>query len=328
MDVKLKEWIVDKLSKTPSAELFSLYHATVEGLGGGGGELLQRRPVNGKSEDIEQEAETIMLEFIGIARNHCEAFDGIRQRYKVLAETSSDVLGSYPFALGAKMQSLDIGLSEPATEKGLMGQLMRHCESLSRQNVEMTQAVISPLIAENQALRRQRDGWEEKRMEAHLTLEELLSLKHVRDLELAEFERGEGRKNKFWEAFLSKWGPEIIKKFGVPALAGSLPSAEVNGKKPDIESCQSTLRGVFKVLDKAPIYDCLDDERRTKLDGLLGLSDNPESIEVFKEHLIGIWKSLPDEVTNSIGEKLALNHPDRAKALLDLMGMELEGAEQ
>jgi len=201
---------------------------------------------------------------------------------------------------------------------------MRHTESLARQNVDMAQAIMGPLISENQSLRRQRDDWEGKRLEAHLTLEELLTMKHVRDLELSQFQQGEDRKNQFWEAFISKWGPEMIKRFGISKEAvGAITSGSIPVNGSSIAAHQKSLRDVFKVLDKEPIYESLDDDQRSRLDGLLGLGDDPESELAFKEQLAEIWKALPQRLVDTIGESLLDKHPEKARAFVELLGVKV-----
>lgn len=326
MNHKIKGWVIERLQKAPSAEVFILFHSSVESLGGG--EILLKRPVGDIGEErkgIEDEADSITSDIVKAASDHAEAFNGFRQRYKVVAESEDEgSIGSFPFVKGSRTENTEVGISEPATEKGVLGQFMRHNESLMRINSDMMSAVLSPLITENQSLRKQRDDWEGKRLDAHLKLEELLSEKHIRDIELADYEKQEARKDAFWNAFLNKWGPEIIKRFKINgAPAGALKAAEkqVNGN--GVETYQSSLRDIFKVLDRNPIYESLDDEGKADLDNLLGLGDNPETPEAFKEKLIEFWSErLPDEVCTAILDKLSNEHPDKGHAFLGLMGME------
>ena len=63
------------------------------------------------------------------------------------------MLGTFPFVLGAKSRSVEVGVSEAATERGLLGQLMRHNESKDRSISELVEAAMGPVLSENQALR-------------------------------------------------------------------------------------------------------------------------------------------------------------------------------
>lgn len=118
--LKMQEWVIERLSKTPPAESFNVLHSSVSIEGLGGGELLLKIAVGDIDEersDLEREAESIAQETEAAARTHCEAFDGSRQRYKLTALSEDEMLGTFPFVLGAKSRSVEVGVSEAATER-------------------------------------------------------------------------------------------------------------------------------------------------------------------------------------------------------------------
>lgn len=324
MLLKMQKWITDRLESVPSATVFNLMHASVDIMGS---DLILRIDVGSKGEDrkgLDDEVERIVAAANEAAIQHANAFSGMRQRYKLTAETNEGALGQFTFQLGSSEPQADVGFSEGATEKGLLGQLMRHNENSQRAFVDLANSTVGPLLSENQSLRRQRDDWESKRLDAHLTLEELLSHKHERDIELEQYSEEERRKNKAWNALLDKWGPEIIRRIDLPFLQPPKQIGEANGAngsngQPTVGHLQEALRSIFKLIERAPIFDCLEDEQKHQLDSLLGLGDDPTDVPTFKKELLTIWQMLPDEITTSIGEDLLEKDKSKAALFVDLL---------
>lgn len=317
-------WIMERLEAAPACDVFSLFHAGIDGMG----ELIHRHTVGEVGDarhELDGEAETIVNYMYRHARSHAECFPS-PQRYKVEAALDNDAVGSYMFRLAAKLQNAFVGDSEPATEKGLMGQLMRHNEAQARTNAEMYSSVLDHLTGQVHLLRRQVDQNEERRFETFEVLESLMSEKHARDMDAKKYSDDTKRKDRLIETAVSHL-PEVFKRLGGAGLSGSngLPAApKSNGQKTNGAAtlqAQATLRDVFRVIDRKAIADDLDDAGREKLDDLLGLGADPPSVEVFREGLLEILGSLTPDVATALQENLQNNHPEKALAFLDLLGL-------
>lgn len=136
-------------------------------------------------DDIEE----ICSEVIQASVLDAEALGGL-QKYFITAtfENLGDPINRYAFRIngsGAE-DNVDTYDSEPANQKGLMSQLMRHSEASHRISVASTGHVIT---MQNKIISRQAEQLEamqSKHIELIETLEELKSERHSRDLDAAE----------------------------------------------------------------------------------------------------------------------------------------------
>lgn len=219
-DVKMEKWIRERIETLPAAHYFVLVHASSE-FGGMGGEPLLRLSVgeDAMSGNAEAEATNFSKQVLEHARNHVDAFDGLKQRYKIFANDDEErVIAAYPFQLGSRMASHAVDHSEMPTDRGLLAQLMRHNDRKDELFMHLSQGVFGALISENQNLRAQRDKAEETRAQYYELTEELVSRKHERELEISTFQREEGRKDQLVKALITTYGPEILKQLNIPKL--------------------------------------------------------------------------------------------------------------
>mgnify|MGYP001565998262 FL=1 len=331
MDPKLRAWIGQRLMAYPRAEFFSLYHSSVEGFGGN--EPLFKHQVleekGSEEKDLDKEIDSIAEEVLEVSRQHCDAFDGQRQRYKLAAEDGANsVIATYLFNKGSKMRPglLESGMSEPPTERGLMGALMRHLEATQQQVTVLTEAFVSPLIQENADLRRRQDQYEERRWDMWQKLEEVNSLAHARDLETKEFEIDQKRRSDFFDKLITHWGPEIIRKFQLPESKTACSPASAD-ESAAVVKMQAALRDVLSILtseERDRMLENFDSEKRVLFDSLIGFGKTPEKVSVFRGHLVELWSGLPDDLSSEIGETLLSRDKARAFTFLELLGVDVK----
>lgn len=154
--------------------------------------------------------------------------------------------------------------SEPATVEGLMAQLMRHNEALTRSVVQLSsstsgsQAEIIARMSET-AMRHER----ERVRQIELT-EELLSRKHERSIELAREERKSKNAERLMSGvapFVPIVGAKLLTGGKIPAVAGKAAIGEfLRGIKP------AQMMKIFEVLDAPQAAALLELTKHIELD--------------------------------------------------------------
>jgi len=149
---------------------------------------------------LDAEKERIPEEISEAAKSHAEEASRI-QRYSIVAYAQDDsVLAMCPFRLKPSSSDASSELdSEPATSKGIVAQLMRHNESLTRVYMQSFQATATMLAEEVARLRRRNDELEDKNIDMISTFEALYSEKHKRDIEVSQEIASESRKERLLE---------------------------------------------------------------------------------------------------------------------------------
>jgi len=323
---KLRAWVAQRLQRIPSADSFRLHPVAgeIDSLGDPLLELRVDDEVEG--DDLEKEVARVVEDVVTTAEQDCAAYDNRRRLYKLVASSESETVGTFPFNLGVRAQPLqETGLLDAPTERGLLNQLMRHLESITQQSAQQSQVAMESLISENQHLRRQRDLLEDRRIEVFLKLEELESERHLRDLETRRFEKREERIDKVMGDIVTIWGPEVIKRFSLPAASKkSEPSNQ------SVEKLQGELRHVLafdrELRDK--ILDSLDDEHKALYDSLVGFAEAPESAEAFRTRLQALVVAIPEAIKNEIMRAMATRDPARARKFLELLGIDADAPDE
>lgn len=199
---------------------------------------------------IDEEAMRLMMEMFTEADSVMESFDSTC-RFEVLAyakpgdenegssrvERKLPVRARFPFRMAAKTQigGRALGETEPPTEKGLIGQTMRHAEVIMRLHTEGEQASRGALISENLRLQARVEALELER-ERYLKLkEEMLTVASVRGIQEAEanakIERNRMLTARLMNDFmplLKNAAPEMLKRLGleIPTDPKALPQAK------------------------------------------------------------------------------------------------------
>lgn len=317
MQPKLKRWIRARIETLPSAARFELVHGSM------GDELVLLR-FERESIDLDELSASRAEDAWQAASEHAEAYES-KQRFRLLAFCEDGTTaGTLVFAVGqgsttqAFSVRTDIG---EATEKGLLGQLMRHNQQLAAINVESVQAVLSPLISENQDLRRRIGEVEGRRLEMFHAMEALETRRHEREIESAESATRAEFRAKMLKSLADRWVPELLAKIdlggkGNPRLGASDP----------MSAAQSTLRDALAVVDRETIALALDADGRRNLNSLCGLGESPRDMPAFRSQLRRLWESLPDDVTESLVTRLE-TRPDLAARLASMMGDDAEHSE-
>lgn len=119
-------------------------------------------------------------------------------------------------------------LDEVPNKRGLIGQQMRHTEALMKITVGFAKENQKTLREENKELRQRIRELEAKGVETVKQYEELISMRHVRDLEFVKLQNGERRKDQVGH-LLMMLAPTVAAKF----LGGGAKAAvEVGAKTP------------------------------------------------------------------------------------------------
>lgn len=365
MDQKrLAAWITDRLVEAPPAAVFVLVHASVESMpmGGGmgmGGDLqevvLRERSQEGVTQ--EKDAERIAKKLWEGASAHSEAFSGTEQRYKIVAENADGgISATMPLVLGVKSRTTmgqdQFMHSEPATQTGLLGMLMRHNDSMQRNFMDALGGILGPLVStcEQQRLRLQK--YEEDRLEFMDRMERLSSLQHERDMEVIKV----GSQNERRQKIVGKLADEVIPRLAAQFFAGkggatvaalmmgaaakeassssgSDSGSEAQGSglgaqgstngegRRSVPYYQERLREVFRVIDRKAISDNLSEIQAANLDGLLGMGEDPKSVSEYKQRFMCVMGELPKEVLDAIMARLTTEeHADKGVVFAELFG--------
>jgi hypothetical protein len=302
------------------AEVFCLYHAGIDG----SNEIIHRHEIGDVQRKAAEESEAISEVFREQSAQHAISFQ-TRQRYRVTAEREDlGVVGSYSFSQGVKPQNTFVNESEPSTERGLLGQLMRHNESMARINADMFATSMDHQSAQLGLMSRKLDKLEARREKIFEDVEEAATLRHIREIQMEEA-RADSARNQFAVQKAFEYAPKIWDHI----TGGNKPKGALEEKKERLEDmngsavvkAQEMLRDIFKVVDKKAISDCLDPDQLTALDSLLGLGEDPTSLEDYRIKLKGFWGGLPEEIAEGLQSHLSTHHPAKGFAFLDLMGV-------
>lgn len=326
---KIREWIANKLSSLPAAETFHLIHAEGE-------ELVARGSPEGESTPLELAAQQIAEFFAGEASEHAESFDA-SQRYKIVAFASAgEELGSQSFRVNpisadrARLMAEEPRWPtehEPATEKGLLGQTMRHNEQLAQALIKLAHTTVMPLAEENYRLRQHMARLDETHFENVRIREDLITKKHERDLEMKEVEAEIALKEKAFDTAISHF-PELAKGLGryLKLTASSQKGKEVKQSAPTevgkvlaprdgaekeeshgaaVKEMAATLAQIIGKIGGYPyLLKNLPEELHETVDGLLGFQPLPESAEAFRASVKEVVGNLPgsmvDEMISSL----------------------------
>lgn len=121
-------------------------------------------------------------------------------------------------------------LDEVPNKRGLIGQQMRHNESLMKITVGFAKDNQQRLAQENKELRAEITAMKRTHVEALKQYEELISMRHVRDIEFKKLENGERRKDQVGH-ILMQLAPVVAAKF----LGGGAKAAVEMGAKTPLE---------------------------------------------------------------------------------------------
>lgn len=173
---------------TGRADRFVLQHA----IAGTQGATLLTLAVSGDLEDFANNAADECIEAV---TGHIATFTKA-QRYSLVAYAGSAVVATHALRMRPDADYPDAEDSDPPTQAGVVGQLMRHNEAMMRIMTSVLQQSMGALAADNESLRATNVKLV-KRIERDAELrEELTSMAHERDLQTAQVASQEGRKNR------------------------------------------------------------------------------------------------------------------------------------
>lgn len=202
-------------------------------------------------------------EFLSAAQSDCEGIGQGTQRYVILVyrkDSPERSSGRFAFLVANEREESEGYESEPPNRAGLTQQLMRHLEAKERvYSSSLTvilgnmQRMASTLSEENARLR-------EQQMQQQTTVEELLSMRHERDLETR---KAEARINMLQEA-----AKEV--KLLLPAIVSRFSGAKTGQDNLSTVAVQRFI-------------ESLDDEQRTKILETLKPDQQIALLEVIQE---------------------------------------------
>lgn len=124
--------------------------------------------------------------FIDEAQNDCDGLAHGTQRYVILAyreEQPERARARFPFVLSYEEESVDGYESEPPTKSGLTQQLMRHLEAKERTFMASLGTVLHTMQRMASTLSDENHHLREHQISTMTMVEELLSMRHERELE-------------------------------------------------------------------------------------------------------------------------------------------------
>jgi hypothetical protein len=231
--VKMQRWLKPLAfpfdsDEQPRADKLVVHHVTVNDKTS---EVMACKvPGDFKEEDMEG----LILRLEMAMLDDAEGFGGV-QRYLVRAYAKKQSIGRLALRYKASLDEEDISSSEPATEKGVTAMLMRHLEAKERIYASGFAQLIdqqSRQLADRERLIEMYSG---RFIETQEAFEELMSLKHERDLQTSELES----KTKMKQMLVDKAAlilPAIASRLGLPVV-GAKEDAKVQ-----------TLKGVLRTL--------------------------------------------------------------------------------
>jgi hypothetical protein len=198
------------LTSRGSITRFELYHTVEES-------PAERIQVFGLEEEEGADPEELGQTIWDMAENDAASRSmGTIERYVIWAfRGESDEMDSqYAFTIRGKTMThaYDGESSEPATERGHTGQMMRHNESIHRMMMLMTDATAGRLASELQQERKRREEVENKMLETMKLHQDLLDRKADRDLRDAK-EQAKARRHDELMGFFLSMAPLLVSQF-------------------------------------------------------------------------------------------------------------------
>lgn len=209
-----------------------------------GGQTIELYEYDGEDGDPFEEFEFDLTEsvdvharrVVGAAVEFCDGLEHGKARFKVKLSESR---GSVTFTITVPERELDDEVSEGPHAKGFAMQQMRHNERLVKQNTVVMQSGMAMfervaklyegmLEKSTSRIHQLEEGY----TSTIKTFEELMSAKHVRDLEMRRLENDERRKDQV-AGTLMQMAPHLLGKF-LGAPAGAMTSAPQPGTMPGI----------------------------------------------------------------------------------------------
>ncbi len=239
-DAKLAPWLKKNLRELTGSgiiERVELYHAS-EGVNAS--RLALVRVDDGvDADELAQELWDVCEQDANTRQN------GLPQRYLVASFFAEDTapVAQFPFLVHSGMTALSVSSTEPPTEKGELGQRMRHEETMHRLLVETTTYQVAGMRAELKEERELRGRYEKGYMEMFQTMEALSDRKHERELELRREEAREKRHEELMGLLMTA-APLMLAQFmggrgmpgvgiardeGIRGLLKGLGEDEING---------------------------------------------------------------------------------------------------
>ncbi len=136
-------------------------------------------------------------------------------------------------------------LEEVPNKRGLISQQMRHTESLMKITVGFAKDNQNRLVQENKELKNELAIIKRTHVETLKQYEELISMRHVRDLEFKKLENGERRKDQVGH-ILMQLAPVVASKF----LGGGAKAAVEMGARTPLEVM---LEGFLSTFDQTQL---------------------------------------------------------------------------
>ena len=147
---------------------------------------------------------------------------------------------------------------ERAHEKGLIFQQMRHNEILFKATISSLESQIESYRRTIDRLQADNERKDEKHMHAILVLEDVISQRHIRDMEIRKAEANERARDRMGDMVLPMVPLLVNKAMGTPLLA--------TGAHPLVEGLRSVFAGITQ----------------EQLNGMLQALDGPQKLQMVE----------------------------------------------
>lgn len=154
--------------------------------------------------------------------------------------------------------------SEPANAQGHLAMSMRHNEAIIRVAIGGTRDVIKSLQQENQQLREHNQALEAQRIESYKMMEEMLSHKQERELELRKAETSEHLKKESFE-MVKLLAPAVLNRImGKPVFPGASSPFELMVKSLAESISPDQITALQKVFNPGQLIDLMEIMKATQ----------------------------------------------------------------
>lgn len=214
---------------------------------------------SGKWDGIA-DAKDFASQILEEAINYCTVAGGGPQRYVVSAydmdREDNGEFGSVPFmntgfiCEGNPAAFSEVISSEPPTSEGLMASLMRHNNMMFQQHNAAIHSLVSHLASSLQKKSEENERLMADRVGTITIMEDLLSRKHERDMDVRQQESSITRKNEIWTK-LSELLPIAVNKLAGKELVRQKSTAFEATVMTFMESIQS---GQLDTIAKSGIF--------------------------------------------------------------------------
>lgn len=257
-DARVQRWVskqLQSITETGRIVKFEVWHS----IEGHASDRLATLPVDEETDSADASQE-IWDAAVSNAQTHVSDF----QRYIIQAYTLEDErepFATHAFVIQGRAAKVLTGSgTNPATEKGALGQIMRHAESKERAMMAMVESTTGRLIKRNEVLEERVQAGLAQQMRCFEMMQDLADRKHQRELETAKETRSAQRLDEML-TLLTSMAPILLQKFLIgDKPVASLPGAQIR-RSPRETAIMNLMKGLSEN-EKMALFQSISAEKR------------------------------------------------------------------